>query len=256
MCPNPQCGKVFMTREEIVGKRIKCPYCQNVFLAKKEGENPLMPNQTFSAPTAISVFKKENLGIIVRYAIFIFACVIAQFFIQFLPGTDIIIWKTTLGNWINIGLSVVIFLVLICLLIPLKQTATYYLGLVFRKGKLFSQKPELQIAVSSVSMNLILLVFIAVIYWSILPSILSSLRILFGFNPTLFKFIKLGVTIVGIIFLIKIILSLRPLFRDWSESITNRATTLTEKMASTSCPSCGTKNNLEAKFCSSCGKPI
>jgi len=265
-----KCGANLNVPETMIGKRVKCSVCQRVFVAEKNGvannqsEKPITTTepkeegvQAKSEPSAKSGFKKETISTIIHSIIAIAACAIGQSFVEQLPGAEIYLWKATIGRWIEIGLAVAILVLMIRLLSPLKILVKYYVDLIFRRSEKLAQDHKFNKTVSSATLSFVLIVYVALLYRSILPSFFTIMFMFIEFNKTIVTLIKAGFAIAGVVLAIKLVLALWLILARISGTIAEpivAATAKAEKATLKTCPNCKEQIELGVKFCPYCGK--
>lgn len=202
--------------------------------------------------TQVDELDRETLQSFINKFILTIALAVAQDFINYVPGTEILLGGYALGVWVRVGIAIGIIVLMVLNLSPLRHVTLYYIGLIFRTKLRMSNEPELRTHVSRSALYFILAVYVAVVYWGVLPPIFN----LFLLHSPLLLLLRLGVATIGIIFVINLWLSLRPLIMHASNKISDRTLEATKKIDSKPCPSCGGRTSLTSNFCSACGKAV
>jgi hypothetical protein len=280
----PSCQRIHQAPDSVIGRKVKCNDCGGAFVAQtvapdppastaildRLGDRPASP-PTDAAYTAQSKPAYVQLQAvpesalraatraIVGSAILVTFLAILQPFAPRLPGTETVLWETmTVAICLKIVFAVGIFALLIRMLFPLHFLSKYYIGLVCRRNARLSVHPEVHRPTASAGMSAVMLVYLGVLYWLVLPGVMSLVWLLFG-DPettrTISTIVRIVFLILALAFLVKLILDTRPIFAILTDSMTGSIVSLTESTQST-CPSCGQAVLADAKFCPSCGNKV
>lgn len=268
----PHCGACFKCDESHAGKSRRCGSCHRDFVVPAMASpatstippapthvvaaNPAAVQSAPPAPIQADHLERETLQSLVHNTVVLVALAAAQSLVEYLPGTDIVLGGVGVGGWIRLAMAIAILVLMFRLLRPLRTVVPYYVGLIFRTQTKLANQPELRANVSSAATYFILVAYVAVIYWAVLPSMLGIMAALLSFQTTVLKMTRLGVALVGIVFVVKLVLALRPLLSRVSSKITDRAMEATQKADSKNCPNCGAQIALASQFCAACGKPV
>jgi hypothetical protein len=262
-CANPACAVELDWNDDLAGKEIECPTCNQVFCTPATAAAPAFSARSRAIPPAAapvppmttSTDRREALNKVIQLLIVVAAVVILQYVVDLLPGMDaMLVRRVALGDWIKAGLAVVTLVVMLQLLKPLKVVTSYYVGLMFRVSSSLGSDEGLTRQVSNAGLYLILILYVAFLYQIVLPPMLNSLTTILGFGLGFQELIRLAFAVVVIVLVVRLMLSLKPLLNWLTDKIATRTAELTEKVETKVCPECETRMDRMAKFCSSCGK--
>lgn len=218
---------------------------------------PTLPPQPVTASRergGDASLERATLQRLVHYVIVLIALWIGQSVVQYLPGTDIVLGQIPLGAWLQLAISVAILVLMLLILAPLRIVIQYYVGLLFRVSGQLAARADCQPTVSAAATYTVMVTYVAIIYWSVLPSVLTFVGIFLGPSSPVIKLTKLAVAILGIVLVVRLVLALHPLIGKATGAITDKAMEATEKADCRPCPACGASMRRDAKFCPNCGR--
>lgn len=258
-CPNPKCGVTLEVDASNAGKTMNCPTCGQAFHVPPMPAMPAPPIAQNAVPpgnttaTTDEPSHKKSIATVVRGVIVIAVLVLLQSFVDMLPGMDANIGGVLLVLWTRAGLALAVVVFMLMLLKPCRALAVHYIGLA-TQSKTKNASAETQEIISSAGLYTVLLLYIVVLYQAVIP-FLASLSNLIGGNNALIAMIRVGFAVAGVVMLVKIIKTLKPVMARVTEQVTERAAQLTAKADAKSC-ACGARVTAGTKFCPSCGKPV
>lgn len=267
-CPNPNCGVILNAEADVAGRLVSCASCGHAFhvppalplvhdpASPKPQEAAGQPPIVMPVPSAGEGTQKAALAAVVQGVLAVGLCAVLQIVVDLLPGMDLMIGRASLSFWVRAALTVGIVVFMLRLLSPLRGLTTYYIGLMFRASSALSSDIEAQKAISSAGLYTVLLLYAAILYQAAIPSILGAISLLIGYHPALVALIKLAFAATGIVLVIKIVLTMKPLATRLTSKVTERAAGLAANVDPQSCASCGSHLAPEMKVCPSCGKPV
>jgi hypothetical protein len=206
-----------------------------------------------AAATTDEPSHKKSIATVVRGVIVIAVLVLLQSFVDMLPGMDVNIGGNHLILWARAGLALAVVVFMLMLLKPCRSLAVHYISLAVQ-SKTQNVSTEAQQIISSAGLYTVLLLYVVVLYQAVIP-FLASLSNLIGGNNALIAMIRVGFAVAGVVLLVKIIKTLKPVMTHVTEQVTERAAQLTAKADGKTCV-CGTRVAAGTKFCPSCGKPV
>jgi hypothetical protein len=256
-CPNPKCGVTLEVDASNAGKTMNCSTCGQAFHVPPMPTIPAPPVAQNAVPadsvaSSDELPHKKYIATVVRGIIVIAVLVLLQSFVDMLPGMDANIGGTHLILWARAGLALAVVVFMLMLLKPCRALAVHYISLA-TQSKTKNASAEIQEIISSAGLYTVLLLYIVVLYQAVIP-FLASLSNLIGGNNALIAMIRVGFAVAGVVMLVKIIKTLKPVMTRVTEQVTERAAQLTAKVDAKTCV-CGARVTAGTKFCPSCGKP-
>ena len=194
---------------------------------------------------------KESLQNTVKGIIVIVALLFLKAIVSSFLQAGVSFAGMSLGEWIELAISLVIVGFVFKLYQPVKAIVTFYLAALVKIGKV-PKRDQFLVNLIAVAENLTLLIFMLIIYRCLLPVFLecNSAFLHFGALAMILNVVILFASVGILLVLWK---NARPVVDFLTGHITDTVSNLSSGIAYVNCPACGTKNDRDALFCVSCG---
>ena len=194
---------------------------------------------------------RASLQTLVRGGLVIIVLTILKALAGVIPGTDTVVGRLSVGNYVSLAISLFIIGALIRLFKPLKTVLTFYLATIVKVGKIAGRDQYLD-HLLAVAEQLTMLIFLIIMYQYCVPVLITLNFAFIRFNE-LKTLVDIGCVLFGLYIIAMLWKNAQPLVEIFTSKITDKVAGASSKVAYVKCAACGAQNDIDAGFCVSCG---